>query len=413
MSERLDSRRLEGGIWKRVRHRLGGEAMRERGSSVVHRQLESRALDGERERLPVSFEVQAPRAFRDDFAQSAEVARQRVLLETMQFEVTPDTRPLFEALLTAKQNGVGDVGFVYDRVARRHIRSADGGEANTMGGYVVAHPGGDGVALQLAYRQRESLISDLERRGITDPGNRGRGDRPSLSHNHVKIGVVDDVGWIATLNLRGVDFEKMSNFAVKIADKRWADVLQRVYAHTERGELGPDQVFADSDGETAVLFDTGVKHQSAIYDKALAMVDSLQAGDEFVIISQYPPLRMLFGDMVKKLQEKTRTGGARGVFLTNPADALHPSKMASKMMQKSMAKTWGDNENMVAENLPRQTHAKAFLIIRADGTKEVLFGSHNLTSLTVRNGTAEVAMWTKEPIVAGQVLSFLESVRQT
>ena len=66
---------------------------------------------------------------------------------------------------------------------------------------------------------------------------------------------------------------------------------------------------------------------------------------------------------------------------------------------------------MKAVNLARMTHAKAFLIKRVNGEREVLFGSHNLSSWTVHNGTRELAMWTKDPVIVSQVDEFLNAVQ--
>jgi len=84
----------------------------------------------------------------------------------------------------------------------------------------------------------------------------------------------------------------------------------------------------------------------------------------------------------------------------------------SLALQKKVDKMQAKNPNMIIENLPQRTHAKAFLIKRADGSRETLFGSHNFTSWTVRNGTRELAMWSQDPDVTTMIEDFLGSVRR-
>jgi hypothetical protein len=215
------------------------------------------------------------------------------------------------------------------------------------------------------------------------------------------------------MNFREVDY-KISNFMVKVTDPQWVDAVKQVFDHTEGTELGNDKAFVkydeDQQIETALLMDSGQERQSVILDKARQMADSLAPGDEFVLISQYPPLKMMFGDLLGDLQEKARQG-AHGSFLMSPEENLHPfSRRASRRLQGMVDKAEELNPNLKVTNLARQTHAKAFLIKRSDGQKEVLFGSHNFIDRSVRHGTKELAMWTKDPAIVDQIEAFLQAV---
>jgi hypothetical protein len=329
----------------------------------------------------------------------------------MQFEVCGDTRPIYDALADAKLRGVPDVRFHYDRVALRHLRVGED-QAYVALGRTMLHRG-DKTVLRQANAERQLLVDQLETQGITDPSNRKTGQNSRMSHNHAKLAIVDNSAWFGTMNFRAMDFE-ISNFMIKVTDPEWVDTLKQVFDQTEATQPQADKVFMKYDGagqeETALLLDAGTKDQSVIYEKALQMADSLQRGDEFVLISQWPPVKVMYGALAEKLSAKTRSG-AGGTYLMSPSDKLHPSRRASRMLQGQVEKMEQLDPNMHAVNLARMTHAKAFLIRRANGEREVLFGSHNLSSWTVHNGTRELAMWTKDLRIVDQVAGFLESVQ--
>jgi phosphatidylserine/phosphatidylglycerophosphate/cardiolipin synthase-like enzyme len=357
------------------------------------------------------FTLQSPQEFRDDFVASASLATEQVGLETMQFEVCEDTQPIYDTITQAKERGVEDVRFHYDRVALRHLRVGED-QAFVFLGRTVLHRG-DKAALKQANTERVQLVNSLESQQITDPSNRKRGQNNHMSHNHVKLAIVDDTAWFGTMNFRAMDFD-ISNFMVKVTDPHWVDKLKEVFEQTEATDPQEDKVFTKYDEadreETVLLLDAGAKDKSVIYEKALQMADSLREGDEFVMISQWPPIKTVYGAFAEKLSEKTKAG-ARGTYLMSPEDRLHPSRRASRMLQTQVKKMEQLDPNMKAVNLARMTHAKAFMIKRANGEQEVLFGSHNLTSWTVHNGTRELAMWSKDPMIVGQIASFLESVQ--
>jgi hypothetical protein len=362
------------------------------------------------EKLPESgFNLQTPQEFRDNFVDAVSKAKEQVGLETMQFEAGEETAPIFAAIQAAERRGVNDVRFHYDRVALKHVRAGDD-EAFVVAGRTVMHRG-DKPALKQAHSSREQLLSELEASGISSPSLRKRGTHKRLSHNHAKLAIADDVAWFGTMNFRESDF-RMSNFMLRVDDPYWVGVLKEIFNQTEATEPGSDKVFQDNeDSDTALLLDAGVKNESIIYDKAVEMANSLQQGDEFIMISQWTPIKVAFGALAEILQEKLKQGVA-GTFLLSPEQDLHPSRRVAHYLQRKMERIQQQNPSMTVENLPRQTHAKAFLVKRANGSQEVLFGSHNFTSWTVRNGTRELAMWSRDPAIIEQLVDFLGDVRR-
>ena len=284
------------------------------------------------------FTLQTPQQFRDDFVEAAGQAQKQVGLETMQFEVCEDTQPIYSALTQAKKRGVEDVRFHYDRVALRHLRVGDD-QAFVLLGRTVLHRG-DKSALRRANSAREQLVRDFEALQITDPNNRKRGSSNHMSHNHAKLAIVDDTAWFGTMNFRAMDFN-ISNFMVKVTDPEWVATLKEVFDQTEATEPQEDRVFTKRDEagteETSLLLDAGNKDHSVIYEKALQIADSLQKGDEFVMISQWPPVKVMYGTLAEKLGAKTKAG-AKGTYLMSPEDRMHPSRRASRMLKIRLRK---------------------------------------------------------------------------
>lgn len=356
----------------------------------------------------VDFLLQTPQEFRDDFVNAAQHAQARVSLMTMQFEVNDDTKPIFDALAVAEAKGL-DVRFVYDRVARRHLRAGDD-QAWVLGGKSRLHRG-DKIVLKKSNIAREKLISELEDIDVTDV-NYGKRftDKPN-SHNHMKLAIVDDTVWFGTMNLRGIDFE-WSNFMIRLIDKRWVEAMKNIFDGAAARQTVDDFELLDDPehAKTSLLVDGGKKKHSVIFEKALEVIDSLEDGDEIVYVGQWPPVKLAFGKFANTLYAKLGSKDTKAKFLISPADKLHPTRWGSHKLQGLMERKARKYANLDVVNLARPTHAKAILINRADGSREVLFGSHNFTRFTVKNGTKELAMWSKDEAITAQLAEFIQTI---
>lgn len=357
-----------------------------------------------REQPPKStFQLQTPREFRDDFVARAKKAQDRVGLETMQYELCDDTRPIFDSLLNSRAS---NVRFHADRVAGRHL-AVGNSRATVLKGVVFPYRGGEWRALQKASSEREALAQALKEKGIGFEG----GNTGHFRHNHVKLAVVDDVAWFGTMNLRKLDFD-LSNFMMKVEDTYWVGVLKGIFDQTEQPDQGKDQIFKnEKSNDTELLFDAGIPKQSVIFERAHEMIGSMKTGDEFVYVGQWPPLKLMMGTLLDEIHTKV-TEGITGTFLMSPESEMHPIERVSRFLQRKVDNQYTSNPHITTDNLPHGTHAKILLIKRADGSREALFGSHNLTSWTVRNGTRELSMWTKNPEITTQIEGFIGSLSE-
>ena len=387
------------------------------------------------------FELQTAQQFRDDFVAAINAAGldDQIAFETMQFEVCDNTLPIFDALRNAKQGGVKNTSFRYDRVARQHLRDPEGqGEAwfrpDTLGGLAIygshdqegkteknlgktdatslrGKPFNEDTISRLsnAFQTREALIAEFEAAGITDPRFKERGGFKPLSHDHTKLAIVGSIAWLGTMNQRAVDYE-WSNFMIKVTDPDVVAAIKHVYAQDEKPSLHLDEVLLDNHPDTRLLFDVGNRGESVVYQHALEIVDSLQPDDEITMIGQWPPVSSMYGSLAKNLMTKL-SEGAKGTFLLSPEKHLHPNAFTARLFKKKMDKRVAQNGDMSVVYLARQTHAKALLVKRARGSMELLGGSHNFTSWTVFNGTRELAIHTTNSDLTTQMEKYLDSLQ--
>ncbi len=364
------------------------------------------------------FILQTTYPFRDDFVAAVSKATEHVGIETMQLEACKATEPIFGAIKDAKRRGV-EVDFLYEpSVALRHIRAERDpnapprerdAEAYVFLGRTMLHKGDDKPAIKLAHQKRTSLVAELDSQAITKQHPK----RPVLIHDHVKLALADNVGWFGSMNLRELDFEA-SNFMMKVTDPTMLSALKEIFALSMQPNQTEDREYVlrgvDDRPETRLLLDAGVRRQSIIYQTALDMASSLEEGDKFVMISQWPPAQPAFGKILKILDSKLAQG-VQGSFMVSPAEYLHPSRRVSFWLQRKFEEKYGIQPNVEAINLSRRTHAKAFMVNRANGEREVLFGSHNFTGWTVAKGNRELSMWSKDSMIVDQIASFLDDVQ--
>ncbi len=347
------------------------------------------------------FQLQTPREFRDDFVTQATKAQDCVGFETMQYELCDETRPIFDSLLNTH---APRVRFHSDRVAGRHI-AVGNSRATVLKGLAVPYRGGEWRALQKASSEREALARALKDKGFGFEGEK----KGHFRHNHAKLAIVDSIAWFGTMNLRKLDFE-LSNFMMKVEDPYWVGVLKEIFDQTERPDEGKDQIFRNEmSGDTELLLDAGIPKQSVIFERAHEMIRSMNADDVFVYVGQWPPLKVMMGTLLDEIHTKVAEG-VTGTFLMSPESELHPIERVSRFLQRKVDDRYSDNPRLSTENLPHGTHAKILMIKRADGSREALFGSHNLTSWTVRNGTRELSMWTKNQEITSQIEGFIGSI---
>ncbi|HEY5441991.1 MAG TPA: hypothetical protein VIJ68_00460 [Candidatus Saccharimonadales bacterium] len=277
-----------------------------------------------------SFQLQSLAEFTDEFVAAVQAAGpdDQVGIENMLWEVTDETAPIFDSLQDAKARGVKDVRLHMGRIGENQIRTYENGEIAAEAVIFlgrIAAKGEDKAALEEAAALRKETFRLMDLAGITDPSHRERGHYPILSHNHVKTAFVGDVAWIMTNNFRGLDYQ-ISNFALKVTDPKAVEFIKEKFHRTEVPEIDKNDTLVlerdqTGDENTTLLFDGGARGSSVSMERALELADSLEPGDEFTFVSQWPPAKSVFGAMDVALRKKM-AAGVKGTYLVNPADKL-------------------------------------------------------------------------------------------
>ncbi len=339
----------------------------------------------------------------------------------MLWEVTEETTPIFDSLQEAKARGVKDVRLHMGRIGENQIRTYENGEISAEALVLLGRIAASGKAkatLKEAADLRTETFKKMDLAGITDPSHRKRGHYPILSHNHVKTAFVGDVAWITTNNFRGLDYQ-ISNFALKVTDPEAVKFIKEKFHRTEVPEIDQNDTLVldrDESGheKTTLLFDGGRRGSSVSMERALQLADSLQPGDEFVFVSQWPPVSKVFGVMDAALRKKMATG-VKGTYLVNPADKLVPLRNAwvNGKIKRHLEDRKAEEPNLDIVHLPVGTHAKAFFIKRANGDTEVICGTHDFAEWTVKIGTRELSLWSKDPEITTQLEKFIQDIQQS
>lgn len=376
------------------------------------------------ETLPAQgFELQSLQEFTDEFVAAVQAAGpdDEVGIENMLWEVTDETTPIFDSLMEAKARGVKDVRLHMGRIGENQIRTYEKGEISAEAVILlgrIAAKGKDKEELQEAADLREAMFRRMDDAGITDPLHRERGHYPILSHNHVKTAFVGDTAWIMTNNFRGLDYQ-ISNFALKVTDPEAVRFIKEKFHQTEVPEIDQNDTLVlerdqNGDEQTTLLFDGGARGSSVSMERALEVAESLQPGDEFFFVSQWPPVKTVFGAMDKALREKMAEG-VRGTYLVNPEDKLSPlrSGWVNGRIKRHLDTREAEEPNMEIVHLPIATHAKVFLVKRANGETEVICGTHDFAEWTVRIGTRELSLWSKDPAITAQLEQFVTDIQET
>lgn len=371
---------------------------------------------------PPRFQLQSLAEFTDEFVAAVHAAEpdDQVGIENMLWEVTDETAPIFDSLQEAKARGVKDVRLHMGRIGENQIRTYENGEIAAEALIVlgrIAARGEDKAALQEAANRRTDTFRLMDLAGITDPSHRERGHYPILSHNHVKTAFVGDVAWIMTNNFRGLDYQ-ISNFALKVTDPEAVAFIKEKFHRTEVPEIDKNDTLVlerDEEGEekTTLLFDGGKRGSSVSMERALEVADSLEPGDEFIFVSQWPPAKVLFGAMDAALRKKM-AAGIKGAYLVNPPDKLTVPSNAwvNGRIKRHLDSREAEEPNLDIVHLPTATHAKVFFVKRANGDTEVICGTHDFAEWTVRIGTREMSLWSKDPEITSQLEKFIEDIQQ-
>jgi phosphatidylserine/phosphatidylglycerophosphate/cardiolipin synthase-like enzyme len=218
---------------------------------------------------------------------------------------------------------------------------------------------------------------------------------PYSGRSHIKGAVIGDYIYIGGCNL---DSPGYVDIMVGRTHKESADwvydrfVQMCTSASTVTTYQGVDQhkVFGD---DSEIIIDSGVPRQSAIYSRALQLIDS--AKDTIYLTCQFFP----GGETAKHLLAAHKRGVDVRIVYSHPA--THGSKQLFHVLHITRERMRLPTDFFAEQQSARtpKLHAKVLI---ADGTS--LIGSHNYVTQGVNFGTAEIALQNNDPDLARAVI---------
>ncbi|HSW91983.1 MAG TPA: phosphatidylserine/phosphatidylglycerophosphate/cardiolipin synthase family protein [Candidatus Saccharimonadales bacterium] len=216
---------------------------------------------------------------------------------------------------------------------------------------------------------------------------------PFAGITHIKWAVVDEK---TCYIFGGVNLYKLgidsADYMFRITDPALATQI----AHQQTLIVAHDPLnssyagYKDTWGKGTLYIDSGVKHQSLIYDRAIELASQ---AEEILCVSQYCPS----GPLAKQLKQTKTT-----LYFNPPNNAPLPHNLLIQ---------W----DMIREGLKTQytrkkyLHAKFMIFTMPGGKKIALTGSHNFSHAGVVFGTREVALETKDITIIRQLESFFHT----
>ncbi|MDO8497924.1 MAG: phosphatidylserine/phosphatidylglycerophosphate/cardiolipin synthase family protein [bacterium] len=334
--------------------------------------------------------VQTTEEFFEDFKREVENAKERIYIQTMNFEIGPRLLPLAQVLVKKAKEGV-DVRITMDWVYKRYV--------------------GDDLRLlplfnreKRKYKERvhtenERVIQELKDAGahieVVNKAYFLPFLVPIIGRNHKKIYIVDTkAAWLGGINFFDGSFYAV-DFMVKFQDDSIIKKLVQEYFKIERHKHREDvSVVLNSDMN--LLLDSGKRGSSIIYQEAIDMVRRAKETIQFV--SQLPPdgklLEAIVGAVEKGIKVELYTSKETSrQFNDFPYNTLY-------LHFQNRAKQY---PGLRLNHLLDRLHAKLLIV----DNKEALFGSHNLVHLGVMLGTEEIAIKTKNVSLLTELSEFI------
>lgn len=332
-----------------------------------------------------------------DFIFHADRAQDRILLEAMHKEVGHFEGLMHNSILKAAERGVG---------VRLHVDEYT--NITSDGHHPIIPIWRAGLRNYLRVKKGINSFSfdEIEEAGghtvFTNPPKSFWEDKfptqqfPIKGRNHIKIWVVDDVGWIGGMNLSDANFET-EDFMVKIEDPEMVEALVQQFGRVNKDRLKEDSVIFDN-GTSKILVDCGKPNSSLVLDTATDLAKSAKI--KAACVSQFMPDPTIF----KALHQAFENGGV-GEFLTTSKQGGITSLMSFANLAASLYSYYN---KVFIYTFPESLHAKLLLV---DG-KTAMFGSHNFVDRGVKLGTEEIAMVSSDPTLVANLMEYYNRLVQ-
>lgn len=298
---------------------------------------------------------------------SIAAAKQRILLETMDFDSVGRMKSIVEACVQAHKRGV-QVTLIYDIHSYSNVKREYG---------------------QVGVAELQQWEHTAQMLGLTVHTVGARGLNPFAGRHHAKTALIDDSVYIGGgVNLTSSSFAA-HDFMLRYDNAALAQTLYDALPQAALERAADVVLFADD--TTEVLLDAGIKHRSLIYDRTCELA---QKATKVWYVSMLAP----DGQLVRLLQQKDTQ-----YWYNLLSGAISFGKLAI-IIDQIKARV---PNNYRSDAL---LHAKFCVFQLPDGTYEAITGSHNFNSRGVVFGTQELAIHTKDQTLCAQLIEFANNL---
>ncbi|HVO86545.1 MAG TPA: phospholipase D-like domain-containing protein [Candidatus Binatia bacterium] len=212
---------------------------------------------------------------------------------------------------------------------------------------------------------------------------------PFAGRSHLKLAVINDYLMLGGCNLTSADeMDMMVGWRDIVAADLLYELTAKVVANKKvRAAIGDKDILHKLGPRTELLIDSGVPKQSAIFDRALRLID--EAEQSVFIVCQYYPNSVTLAHL--------KAAYRRGVKVTMVYN--HPSQHG--FLRSGLQNMVILRERMRTPNRLFQGQLQKdlpFLHAKLVATEQAaIIGSHNFVPAGVNLGTAEIALLDRSP----------------
>lgn len=219
---------------------------------------------------------------------------------------------------------------------------------------------------------------------------------PFVGRNHIKIALVDNVGYLGGTNFSDNDFSR-ADFMIRIEDEEAVGYISDQF-HRINGKKRRDDVSIKVSSTSELLIDSGKPGRSIILSRAINLVKAAQK--KVRLITPFLPE----GELMKSLEKSYKSGVDVEITI---AGKFSEGDVSSKILiARNNIFLFLKRPDLPIFRYPNPLHAKALI---ADNT--VIFGSHNFLLSGVLAGTTEMSFLVNDPSLLFQVERFYTSLQ--
>lgn len=302
----------------------------------------------------------------------------RVLLATMNFE---PAQPLVERLLHELARAAGRGVNVTVQVDAYNFLSADHRTPGPLMWRTTMpqRTHGPFAHIQQALQALEAarittVITNIPERRFTSPFS-GR--------SHIKCSIINDKIYLGGCNIDGQNLDSMVAWEdPDTADWLYDLVQKRVPEPRTLYAFGRHDIHHRIDNHSAIIVDVGVRHQSAIYEQALDIIDA--AKEWLVITCQFFP-----NSQTAKHLKRAQQRGVKVFPIFNHYSAHSALNQPLQHTVTARERLHMPRSFFETELPPGTTYLHAKIVASESGA---MIGSHNYVPAGVNFGTAEIAL---------------------